>query len=66
MNFSAQRLYDDLNVTIFSVGFGPVADCSLAGEVLDATADISNGTYQHSSNTSELQLIYENISSVSN
>lgn len=61
--FSSQRLRDDLNTTIFSVGFGPFENvCSFAGDVLTEVSTIGNGTYQHSQNNEELQLIYENIS----
>jgi hypothetical protein len=60
--FSAERLVNDLNVTIFTIGFGLIDDCDRASNLLNEIAIIGNGTYQHSSNTSELILIYENIS----
>lgn len=60
--YSANRSVNDFNATIFTVGFGPIDDCSLAGDTLQEIADIGNGTYQHSSNSTELKLIYENIS----
>jgi hypothetical protein len=59
--FSAQRLVD-LNTKIFTIGFGLIDECNRADALLDEIAVIGNGTYQHSSNTSELILIYENIS----
>jgi hypothetical protein len=59
--FSAHRAKDDLNVTIYTIGFGPM-DCSLAHDTLHEIARIGNGTYQHSKNISELRLIYQNIS----
>jgi hypothetical protein len=60
--YSAQRAKDDLNVTIFTIGFGPMGNCSIANETLYNLAIIGNGTYQQSKNTSELRLIYANIS----
>lgn len=60
--YSAQRAVDGLNVTIFTVGFGPVDACSYGAQTLQEIADIGNGTYQHSTNSSQLLLIYQNIS----
>ncbi len=60
--FSAQRARDDLNVTIFTVGFGPVDDCAYGEDTLQQIALIGNGTYQHSRDSAQLRLIYENIS----
>ncbi len=60
--YSAQRARDDLNVTIYTIGFGPVDDCLLANGTLAQVAEIGNGTYQYSKNISELKLIYQNIS----
>lgn len=59
---STQRLVDDLNVTIFTIGFGLISECDRANNLLNQTATIGNGTYQHSSNVSELLNIYEEIS----
>jgi hypothetical protein len=60
--YSAQRIRDDLNATIYSIGFGPMDTCILANETLKEIAEIGNGTYQHSSDTATLKLIYQNIS----
>jgi hypothetical protein len=59
---SISRIRDDLNVTVFTIGFGPLDDCLLSLEVLNQSAVLGNGTFQHSSDVSELQLIYQNIS----
>lgn len=58
----AQQLKDDFNVTVFTVGFGPVGGCDNATHVLRSIADMTNGTFQHSTNVDELLLIYHNIS----
>ena len=60
---SSERVVEDLNADIFTIGFGPFEnECSFAGEVLGEVADIGNGTYQHSQDNVELQEIYENVS----
>ena len=61
--YSAQRAKNDLNATIYTIGFGPIDDCSLANSTLKQVAQIGNGTYQHSKNVTQLQEIYQNISS---
>ncbi|MFH2020569.1 MAG: hypothetical protein ABIJ34_04095 [archaeon] len=60
--YSAQRAKDRFNVTIYTIGFGPMDDCTLANETLQTIATLGGGSYQHSKDTAELQLIYENIS----
>ena len=47
---------------IYTIGFGPVDDCSLGNSTLQTIANLSNATYQQSKNISELRLIYDNIS----
>ncbi len=59
---AAQRAVEEINATIFTVGFGPLEKCSLAEDLLTEIAEIGNGTYQHSSDIEELRLIYQNIS----
>ncbi len=59
---AAQRAANNLNATIFTIGFGPVDDCDQAGDMLTQIAEIGNGTYQHSSDIEELRMIYQNIS----
>lgn len=60
--YAANRSANEFNATIYTVGFGPVTDCSLAGDTLQELANIGNGTYQHSNDSEQLKLIYENIS----
>jgi hypothetical protein len=60
--FSTERLVSNLSATVFTIGFGLIDECDRAHDLLQELAVIGNGTYQHSSNTSELIEIYENIS----
>ncbi|MFH1400077.1 MAG: vWA domain-containing protein [Nanoarchaeota archaeon] len=60
--FSAHRLYDDLDVKIYSVAFGDVDQCTTAQALMFDVADYSNGSFFASQNTTELKIIYENIS----
>ena len=59
--FSSCRVHADLNATVHSVGFGPVATCENANYTLHEIADCGNGSYYASQNASELQEIYRNI-----
>lgn len=58
----AQDLRDDYNVTIHTVGYGPVGTCSKATQMLQDIADATNGTYSASNDTQQLKDIYRNIS----
>lgn len=60
--YSANRSVKDLNVTIYTIGFGPMEECILGNSTLNQVAIIGNGTYQHSANNTVLRLIYQNIS----
>lgn len=60
--YSANRSFNDLNTTIYTVGFGPMDDCPLCEFVLNTTAEIGNGTYQQSNDVTGLRDIYRNIS----
>lgn len=60
--YAAQRLVDDFGATIYTIGFGPMTDCSRAMETMEELSRIGSGTYQHSTDTEELRLIYQNIS----
>ncbi|MCK4730060.1 MAG: VWA domain-containing protein [Candidatus Aenigmarchaeota archaeon] len=60
-NFSSCRLHNDLNTTVHSIGFGPIANCQMGNTTLTAIADCGNGNYYASQNSSELQEIYRNI-----
>ncbi len=52
---------DDLNITVYSIGFGPVSSCSLSNQTLNSIASCGNGSYYASSNATELKNIYSNI-----
>ncbi|MFH1174516.1 MAG: vWA domain-containing protein [archaeon] len=58
---SAQRLFDDLNVTVYAVGIGPLETCTNANYTLRMIANVSNGSYFISSNASVLKDIYKFI-----
>ena len=50
------------NATVFSIGFGPVAQCDMAQNTLQDVANCGGGAYFVSSNGTELRQIYQNIS----
>ncbi|HEY9703074.1 MAG TPA: hypothetical protein V6C58_11535, partial [Allocoleopsis sp.] len=60
--YSANRSIQELNTTIFTIGFGPVTDCPLCNITMTTLAKMGNGTYQSSNNVTQLRLIYQNIS----
>ncbi|MFH1447836.1 MAG: VWA domain-containing protein [Candidatus Micrarchaeota archaeon] len=49
------------NVTVDSIGFGPISSCENANFTLRGIAEAGNGTYFVSDNATELQLIYEQL-----
>lgn len=55
-------MHNDLNATVFSIGFGPVANCAMGNYTLRSIANCGNGTYYGSQNGTELKEIYKNIS----
>ncbi|MBI5159304.1 VWA domain-containing protein [Candidatus Micrarchaeota archaeon] len=59
--FSSRRSFEQINATVHSVGFGPVAECLLANETLSKIASEGNGDYYSSSNATELAEIYSRI-----
>jgi len=59
---SAARLHDDLNVTVYAVGMGPLETCTNANYTLHRIAEEGNGSVLVSSNGSMLQDFYQNIS----
>lgn len=63
-NWSSCRAHYDLNATVYAVGFGPVASCSLADETLNAVADCGNGSYFASSDASELAEFYTSLARI--
>jgi ribosomal protein S19 len=60
-NWSSCRARQDLNATVYSIGFGPVATCWSANWTLRAIADCGDGSYYASSNATELKEIYRTI-----
>ncbi|MBN1502428.1 hypothetical protein JW930_02710 [Candidatus Woesearchaeota archaeon] len=58
---AAKRLHDDLNVTIYVVGMGPLASCERANYTLTEIAKAGNGTVDISTDGAFLQNIYEEI-----
>ncbi len=61
-NWSSCRVHNDLNATVFSIGFGPVASCYSANWTLRAIANCGNGSYYASQEGTKLKEIYKNIS----
>jgi len=59
--YSSCRANDNLNATVYSVGFGPVTTCGFAANTLQSIADCGEGDYYASTNASELQQFYANI-----
>jgi hypothetical protein len=59
---SVNRSFNDLNVTTYTIGFGPVDDCVFINSSLKNASIIGNGTYQQSNNVTILRAIYSNIS----
>ncbi len=58
---SAYSLSNVDNLTVDSIGFGPISSCENANTTLRGTADAGNGTYFVSDNATELQLIYQQL-----
>ena len=61
-NWSSCRVYNELNATVYSIGFGSVATCSMANTTLNSIADCGRGKYYSSNNATLLQEIYSSIS----
>ncbi len=60
-NYSACRVHQELNATIYSIGFGPIETCDFANVVLQSIASCGNGTFYASSNAGQLQEFYHSI-----
>ncbi len=60
-NWSSCRAHNDLNITVHSIGFGPVSDCQNANWTLQNVADCGGGSYYTSDDADELQAIYRGI-----
>jgi len=55
------KAYNDLNATVYSIGFGPVSSCSIANTTLRDIANCGNGEYYASDNATLLEEVYKNI-----
>ncbi len=60
-NWSSCRVNQDFNATAYSVGFGPIATCSMANNTLRNIANCGKGKFFTSDNATELESIYKNI-----
>jgi von Willebrand factor type A domain len=60
-NYSSCRAHVNLNSTVHSIGFGPVASCSYASKILQSIAKCGNGTYYSSNDTEGLKDIYKGL-----
>jgi len=62
---SSKRAREELNATVYSIGFGPIAEgCPNANRTLLGIANCGNGSYYGSQNASELAEIYRGIASI--
>ncbi len=61
-NYSSCRLHNELNATVYSIGFGNVNTCAFVNKTLQAIAICGNGSFYTSDNSTQLQQIYSNIS----
>lgn len=59
--WSSCRVYDDLGATVYSIGFGPVAGCSMASNTLRDISECGGGNYYSSDNATLLEQFYVNI-----
>ncbi|MBW2981021.1 hypothetical protein KY360_06415 [Candidatus Woesearchaeota archaeon] len=61
-NWSSCRVHEELNTTVYSIGFGPVDSCTMANQTLRNVAECGDGEYYSSDNASTLKDIYDIIS----
>ncbi|MBN2052763.1 VWA domain-containing protein [Candidatus Woesearchaeota archaeon] len=59
---AAQRLHDDLNVTVYGIGFGPLETCVNANYTISHIAEAGNGSFVVGSNATILRDFYRNVS----
>ncbi|MEM0465880.1 MAG: VWA domain-containing protein [Candidatus Pacearchaeota archaeon] len=59
--YSACKVNNETNSTIYSIGFGRIAQCSFANQTLKAIADCGNGSFYASSDADSLKSVYEGI-----
>jgi hypothetical protein len=60
--YAASRAKEEQNIKIYTVGFGLVGNCEQAINLLQNIANITGGKFYKSSDVSELEEIYKNIS----
>jgi hypothetical protein len=58
---SSCNLNQNLNATVYSIGFGPLSSCDISNQTLGDIADCGQGEFFVSADPSELRKIYENI-----
>ncbi len=58
---ATERIHNDLNTTVYSIGFGPVVNCENANYTLQKIAELGNGSYYGSTDPNKLSEIYEQI-----
>jgi hypothetical protein len=59
--YAACRAYNNLNATIYSIGFGPVVTCAIGNYTLQEIAKCGKGFFYASNNVTELENIYRLI-----
>lgn len=59
--YSADAAYKDLNATVYSIGFGPLDECTLGNDTLKNAAQVANGKYYVSRDAQTLKNIYQEI-----
>lgn len=59
--WSAERIYDDLNATVYAIGMGPIDTCDNANYTLSEIAQAGNGSFIVTQDASALQSFYETI-----
>jgi len=60
-NWSSCRLNNDLNATVYSIGFGALSTCTMANKTLGDIANCGKGEYYVSDNATELERFYQEI-----
>jgi hypothetical protein len=61
-NWSSCRVSNELNATVYSIGFGPVSNCQMANKTLQNIAQCGKGKYYSSDNATILETFYNAIS----
>lgn len=61
-NWSSCRLHNNLNATVYSIGFGALSTCTMANNTLTNIAKCGGGKYYVSDNATLLKEFYSSIS----